>query len=102
MTDEKSVGIGSDMDIVDSVGIGIDGNASATEDTSRDMNVVDSCMHVCVNKNVNVNVDRRITKVIGETLMSAEVWGRFYKHTSKVLIALQYAVNNLEPGGRKN
>ena len=75
-TNEQSVGMG--MDIVDSTCTGTDCGAPATKDTSRDMNVADDCMHVCVNENayVCVHVGSRTTRVAGEALTSAEVWGK--------------------------
>ena len=38
----------------------------------------DTCMHVCVHENVeiNVHVDSRATRVLGEALASAEVRGK--------------------------
>ena len=71
MTDERSVGMG--MDIVDSTCMATDGNAPANEDISRNINVVDNCMHVCVGKifDVNVYVGSRTTRVAVKALTSA-------------------------------
>ena len=63
-TDEMSGGMG--MDIVDSVCMGIDDDAPATKGISRNMNVVDSYMHICVNVEVNVHVYSRAIRVVGD------------------------------------
>ena len=64
------------MDVVDSACRGTGDEVPVTEDTSRDMNVVDNCVHVCVTDNVNIYVEGRTNRVVGESLTSAEVRGR--------------------------
>ena len=64
------------MDVVDSACRGAGAEVPATENTPRDMNVVDMCVHVCLTDNVNIYVEGRTNRVVGESLTSAEVRGR--------------------------